>query len=85
MNVGLPPKPNLFFMNQSLKFRYFGIMKIAFMLILKSKKICESAYLKGNVAKFTKMRFLVIQNPNEGWKVVELKKKFENWSGIKII
>ena len=28
-------------------------------IILKSKKICESAYLKGNVASLFKTRFLV--------------------------
>ena len=59
MNVGPLPKPNLFCMNESHKFHYFGIMKIAFMLIknqgkqkiiLKSKKICDIAYLKANIA-----------------------------------
>ena len=73
--VGPPPKPNWFCMKWSHKLHYFGIMKIAFMLILnqekqdiswKSGKISESAYPKGKVANLLKMRFLVTLNPNEG-------------------
>ena len=37
-------------------------------IIWRSKKICESAYLKGNVAIYLKTRFLVTLNPNEGRK-----------------
>ena len=35
-------------------------------IILKSKKICENVYLKGNVTSLLKTRFLVTLNPKEG-------------------
>ena len=35
-------------------------------IIWRSKKICESAYLKGNVVSLLKTGFLVTLNPKEG-------------------
>ena len=40
-------------------------------IILKSKKIRESAYMKGNVASLLKTRFLVTLNPKE-WRRKEM-------------
>ena len=44
-------------------------------IIWRSKKICESAYLKGNVANLLKTEFLVTLNPM----------KEEEKKGLKII
>ena len=56
-------------------------------IILKSKKICESVYLKGIIASLLKMKFLVTLNPKEGRRRRKKKdlKLFENWCGFKII
>ena len=56
-------------------------------IIWRSKKICESVYLKGIVASLLKMKFLVTLNPKEGRRRRRKKdlKLFENWSWIKII
>ena len=54
-------------------------------IILKSKKICESVYLKGNVASLLKTRFFVDSKPQGRKKKRNDLKLFENWSRIKII
>ena len=51
---------------------------------LKSKKICENAYLKGNVISLLKTIFSWTRTIKKWWKIIELK-IFENWSRIKII
>ena len=61
-------------MNQSHKFHCFGVMKIysyllknqeKWKIILKSKKIHESAYLNRKVTSLLKTGFLVTLNPKE--------------------
>ena len=54
-------------------------------IILKSKKICEGAYLKKKKAtSLLKTGFLVTLNLKEKHKIDDLK-LFENWSRFKII
>ena len=75
MDVSPPPKPKLLLYELVQWVPLFEIMKNSFMLIKnrenwkiiwRSKKICESAYLKGIVASLLKMKFLVTLNPKEG-------------------